>query len=174
MSLKNLAGIQQVYELTKKARAAQPKLSLYSQEQIDRIVAAMAKAGRDASEYLARLAAGETKLGRVESKIAKNRFAVDEVYESIQSLKTVGVIGYDEVQRCYEIAEPVGVIAAVIPMTNPTSTAMFKALIGIKSRNSVIFAPHPKAVRCIDEAVKVMRDAAIGAGAPEGFLECLT
>ncbi len=174
MNIQDIPGIQEVHSLVAKAKIAQEKLAYYSQQEIDRIIAAMAKAGTDADEYLARMAAGETGLGRVESKTAKNRFSVTEVAQSILNLKTVGIIGYDEVQHCYEIAEPVGIIAAIIPMTNPTSTAMFKSLISIKARNVVIFAPHPKAVHCTAEAVKILHDAAVAAGAPANCLQCVT
>ena len=173
MDMRYVDGIRDVHRMVQQAAEAYQKLKHYSQEEIDRVVGAMAQAAWDSSEHLARLAAGETGMGRVESKIAKNRFAAGDVYQSIKDMKTTGVIRYDEQRNCYEIAEPVGVVAAIIPTTNPTSTVIFKALISIKSRNSVVFAPHPKAVRCIAEAVKVMKNAAIRAGAPEGCLECL-
>ena len=170
----DLEAIQQVYDLVKRASIAQKRLASYSQQQVDAIVAAMAKAGGESSEYLARLAVEETGMGRVTSKIAKNHFAVTEIYESIRHLKTTGIINFDASQQCYEIAEPVGVIAAIIPTTNPTSTALFKALIAIKARNSVVFAPHPRAVRCTSETVAVINAAAIQAGAPDGCLECIS
>ena len=173
MSEIDIEAIQQVYNLVKKARGAQKQLASYSQQQIDAIVAAMAKAGGAASESLARLAVEETGMGRLESKVAKNRFAVTEVYQSIRHLKTTGIINYDTSQQCYEIAEPVGVIAAVIPTTNPTSTVLFKALIAIKARNSIVFAPHPRAVRCTAQTIAVINAAALQAGAPAGCLECL-
>ena len=172
--IKDFTGIEEVHNLVKKAKSAQEKLALCSQEQIDRIIDSMEKAALDACDHLARLACGETGMGRVESKIAKNRFAVQNVCDSIRSLKTCGVIRYDEKQNVYEIAEPVGVIAAVIPTTNPTSTTLFKSLIAIKARNTIVFAPHPKAIRSTAEAAKIMRDAAIRAGAPEGCIECIT
>ncbi|NUM34390.1 MAG: aldehyde dehydrogenase family protein [Candidatus Brocadiae bacterium] len=171
--IKDFTGIEEVHSLVKKAKNAQEKLALFSQKQIDAIVHAMEKAGLEAAEHLARLACGETGMGRVESKIAKNKFAVKNVCDSLRNLKTCGVLRYDEKQNCYEIAEPVGVIAAVVPTTNPTSTALFKALISLKSRNSIVFAPHPKAIRCTSEAAKIMKDAAIKAGAPDGCIECI-
>ncbi len=174
MDIKDLAGIQEVHSLVAKAKIAQEKLSDYSQQQIDQIITAMAKAGNQAAEHLARIAAGETGMGRVESKIAKNRFASTEVFSSIINLKTVGILGFNAKQQCYEIAEPVGVVAAVIPTTNPTSTAIFKSLISVKSRNTVIFAPHPKAIHCTAETVKILNDAAVAAGAPQDCLQCIT
>ncbi|HPY75501.1 MAG TPA: aldehyde dehydrogenase family protein [Planctomycetota bacterium] len=173
MNLKDISGVQEVHSLVEKARVAQEKLLNLSQSQIDQIVANMVQAGLKNAEHLARLAAGETSIGRVESKILKNRFAVQEVYKSCKDLRTVGVIGYDETQKCFEIAEPVGIIAAIIPTTNPTSTTLFKALISLKSRNPVIFAPHPRAVRCIFESAKIMHDAAVAAGAPRDCIGCI-
>lgn len=174
MDIRDIPGIQEVHGLVAKAQTAQEKLATLSQAEVDRIVLAMSKAGQQAAEHLARLAAGETGMGRVESKTIKNRFAATQVYESIAHLKTVGIIGYDEAHQCYEVAQPVGIIAAIIPTTNPTSTAIFKALISIKGRNAAIFAPHPKAVHCTAEAVKVLHDAAVAAGAPENCLQCIT
>lgn len=172
--IKDIAGIEEVHALVQKAKKAQEILASFTQTEIDGVVEKMAKAGLEAVEHLARLAAGETGMGRVESKIAKNQFAVREVYEFLRPLKTAGILGYDEKQNCYEIAEPVGVVAAVIPTTNPTSTTLFKALICLKARNAVIFAPHPKAIRCTGEAAKIMHEAAVKAGAPEGCIGCLT
>ncbi len=172
--IKDFAGIEEVHSLVKKAKSAQERLALCSQEEIDRIIDSMEKAGLGSCEHLARLACGETGMGRVESKIAKNRFAVKNVCDSLRNLKTCGVLRHDEKQNCYEIAEPVGVIAAVIPTTNPTSTTLFKSLIALKARNSIVFAPHPKAIRCTAEAAKIMKEAAIKAGAPEGCIECVT
>lgn len=172
--MKKLESIRQVYEFVQKAKAAQRKLASYTQQEIDTIVAAVAEAGRNAADHLARMAAGETGMGRVESKIAKNRFAVENVYRSIRDMKTTGIVRHDTETGCYEIAQPVGVIAAIIPTTNPTSTTLFKALVGLKARNCVVFAPHPRAVRCISHATEVAYKAAVAAGAPQDCLQCIT
>lgn len=173
MNEKEIAGINEVNLLVDKADRAQKKLAYYSQQEIDTIISAMAKAAWDNAEHLARLAAGETGMGRVDSKTEKNKFACKEVYEHILPMKTTGIIRFDEKQNCYEIAEPIGVIAAVIPTTNPTSTTIFKALINIKARNSIVFAPHPRAVNCINETVKILQNAASLAGAPDDCMSCM-
>lgn len=170
----DLFAIQEVRELLAKAKEAQKKLATYSQKQLDTIIDAMAQAGLQASEKLARLASGETGMGRVESKIAKNRFAVQDIYENIRPLKTVGALPFDPEKGYYEVAEGVGVVAAVIPTTNPTSTTIFKALIALKSGNCIVFAPHPRAKRCIRESAKIVYEAALMAGAPEGCIGCVT
>ncbi len=170
----DLFAIQEVRELLAKAKEAQKKLATYSQKQLDTIIDAMAQAGLQASEKLARLASGETGMGRVESKIAKNRFAVQDIYEDIRPLKTVGALPFDPEKGYYEVAEGVGVVAAVIPTTNPTSTTIFKALIALKSGNCIVFAPHPRAKRCIRESAKIVYEAALMAGAPEGCIGCVT
>lgn len=173
MDIRDIPGIQEVHNLVAKAQIAQETMATLSQDEVDRIVASMAKIAQQSAEYLARMAAGETAMGRVESKTVKNLFAATQVYESISQLKTVGIIGYDEAHQCYEVAQPVGIIAAILPTTNPTSTAIFKSLIAIKARNVVIFAPHPKAVHCTAEAVKILHTAAVSAGAPENCLQCI-
>src|SRR5262245_15768098 len=139
----DLLSIQQARDLVAKAKLAQAVLEHFSQEQVDRIVDAMAEAGDRAAESLARLAVEETGYGTVESKIAKNRFVTREHYRWVRSLRTVGVISRDEDAGVYELAEPVGVIAGIIPVTNPTSTALFKVMIALKSRNAIVLSPHP-------------------------------
>ncbi|MFJ8148190.1 bifunctional acetaldehyde-CoA/alcohol dehydrogenase [Streptomyces sp. NPDC096048] len=138
-----------------------------SQEQVDHIVKKASVAALDQHTALARLAVEETGRGVFEDKAAKNMFACEHVTHSMGHTKTVGVIGRDDIEEMVEIAEPVGVVAAVTPVTNPTSTTVFKALIALKTRNPVIFAFHPSAQRCSSEAARVVRDAAIAAGAPE-------
>ena len=128
------------------------KYSIFPQDKVDRIVEAMAEAGIKASQRLAELAVEETGYGKVNDKIAKNLFAVKNVFDSIKDLKTVGVISRDDEKKIIEIAHPMGVVAAITPTTNPTSTVMFKSLICAKSRNAVIFIPHPRAVECSREA----------------------
>ncbi|NNU90709.1 bifunctional acetaldehyde-CoA/alcohol dehydrogenase [Anoxybacillus sp. CHMUD] len=143
----------------------------YDQETIDHIVKQMALAGLDKHMYLAKLAIEETKRGVYEDKIIKNIFATEYIYHNIKYDKTVGVIRENEQEGIIEIAEPVGVIAGVTPVTNPTSTTMFKALISIKTRNPIIFAFHPSAQTCSSEAARILRDAAIAAGAPEHCIQ---
>ncbi|WP_042457008.1 bifunctional acetaldehyde-CoA/alcohol dehydrogenase [Neobacillus dielmonensis] len=143
----------------------------FNQETIDEIVKQMALAGLDQHMTLAKLAIEETKRGVYEDKIIKNMFATEYVYHNIKYNKTVGIISENELEGIIEIAEPVGVIAGVTPLTNPTSTTMFKALISIKTRNPIIFAFHPSAQKCSSEAARILRDAAIKAGAPENCIQ---
>ncbi len=150
-----------------RAKTALEKFMSYDQEKIDEIVKAMAMSGLDEHMHLARLAVDETGRGVYEDKITKNIFSTEYIYHSIKYDKTVGIINDNENEDYYEVAEPVGVIAAVTPVTNPTSTTMFKAIIAIKTRNPIIFAFHPSAQKCSAEAARVLRDAAVAAGAPE-------
>ncbi|WP_026567495.1 bifunctional acetaldehyde-CoA/alcohol dehydrogenase [Bacillus sp. UNC41MFS5] len=143
----------------------------FDQETINEIVKEMALAGLDQHMPLAKLAVEETGRGVYEDKIIKNMFATEYVYHNIKYDKTVGIINENEHEGMIEIAEPVGVIAGVTPVTNPTSTTMFKALISIKTRNPIIFAFHPSAQKCSSEAARVLRDAAIKAGAPENCIQ---
>ncbi len=158
-------------ELAAKALAALEKFMDCDQEKIDKIVKAMAIAGLDDHMRLAKMAVEETGRGVYEDKITKNIFATEYIYHSIKDIRTVGLISENENEGFYEVAEPVGVIAAVTPVTNPTSTTMFKALIAIKTRNPIIFAFHPSAQKCSAEAARVLRDAAVAAGAPENCIQ---
>ncbi|MHB1376519.1 MAG: aldehyde dehydrogenase family protein [Candidatus Humimicrobiaceae bacterium] len=169
----DLLSIQKARNLIKSAREAYKIFSTFSQEQVDRIVEAMARAGIEASESLAKSAFEETGYGNVKDKTAKNLFSTKNVYDSIKDLKTVGVISEDRQKKIIEIAHPMGIICAITPTTNPTSTVMFKALIAIKSRNAIVFAPHPSAVRCSCEAADVLAKAAKSQGAPDGLISCL-
>lgn len=155
-----------VDKLVEKANRARQVLLGLSQEEIDKIVRAMALAGLEAHMELARHAVEETKRGIFEDKVIKNIFSTESVYHSIKYKKTVGVINTDAEEDLIEVAEPVGVIAAIIPVTNPTSTTMFKSLICIKTANPVIFSFHPGSQKCSVAAAKVMLDAAVAAGAP--------
>lgn len=154
-------------QLVANAQKALEKFRNYDQETIDKIVKEMALAGLDQHMPLAKMAVEETKRGVYEDKIIKNIFATEYIYHNIKYDKTVGIIRENPHEGIVEIAEPVGVIAGVTPVTNPTSTTMFKALISIKTRNPIIFAFHPSAQKCSSEAARVLRDAAIKAGAPE-------
>ncbi len=169
---KDLASIQEARDLVNAAYEAWKVWSKASQEQVDRVCAAMAEAGFQASERLGRLAQEETGYGVAAHKKLKNEFGSRMVWESIRDLKTVGVIRHDPARRLYEIAWPMGVVAALIPSTNPTSTAFFKALIAVKARNAIVIAPHPAAARCTYEAAQAMTLAAEQAGAPKGLIGC--
>jgi len=170
----DLKSIQQARDLIETASKAQHLFKEATQEQVDRIVKAMAEAGEAHAERLARLAVDDTKMGRYEDKILKNLFGSRTLYDYIKNMKTVGVISKSLDGKVWEIAEPMGVVAALIPTTNPTSTAMYKAIIAVKSRNGIVMAPHPRAVKCTAEAAKVMSDAAEKAGAPKGLINCIT
>jgi len=171
---KDLLSIQQARALAAAAREAQKVVKEFSQEQVDRIVEAMADAARTEAEHLARLAHEETGFGNTKDKTLKNLFAAVDVMDYIRPLRTVGILREDKERRVVEIAEPMGVVAAVIPSTNPTSTAIFKALISIKARNAVVMSPHPSARNCILETVRVMHGPAVAAGLPKDALSCMT
>ena len=171
---RDLASVQEARNLLKAARAAQQALKEYSREQVDAIVKAMKEAGEAESCRLGALAVEETGMGRYEDKCFKNYFASHHVYEYIKDMKTVGIVRKDEAAKMWEIAEPVGVIAGIVPTTNPTSTAIFKSMCALKARNAIVFSPHPSAVRCTAEAARVMNQAAVAAGAPANVVGCLT
>lgn len=171
---KDLQSIQEARNLAAQAKEAQLEYKYYNQEQVDKIVKAMAEAGYEKAEYLAKLAYEETGFGKVSDKIIKNQFATRDVYESIKNLKTVGVIDIQKNGKLLKIAEPMGVIAALIPSTNPTSTAMFKAIISLKCRNAIVASPHPKALNCTIESLRILSEAAEKAGAPKGLIQCIT
>lgn len=169
----DLESVQEVRSLLEQAKVAQQIISNMTQEQIDKIVDQMAQAALSNSEQLAALAVEETGFGNIADKREKNLFSARDIYESIKNKKTAGVISTDETNKVWEVAEPVGIVAGIIPSTNPTSTAIFKALIAVKSRNAIVISPHPSALQCTNETVKVMATAAVQAGAPEGLVSCL-
>jgi acetaldehyde dehydrogenase (acetylating) len=171
---RDLASIAEARALARRAKKAWLELAEFSQTQIDSIVDAMAAAATRHAEALARLAVEETGYGIVADKIQKNLFASDKVYQFIRPMKTVGVIARHDDTRVTEIAEPFGVVAAVVPSTNPTSTAIYKILIAIKARCAIVLSPHPAAVRCITRVAELMNEAAIKAGAPEGAINWMT
>ncbi len=154
----------------KRIREAQKAYSIFTQEQVDKIFLAAASAANKARVPLAKMAVEETGMGVVEDKVIKNNYASEYIYNAYKNTKTCGVIEEDKAYGVQKIAEPIGVIAAVIPTTNPTSTAIFKALIALKTRNGIIFSPHPRAKKCTIEAARIVRDAAIKAGAPENII----
>ena len=151
-------------------RAAQEKFAEYSQEQVDAIFRAAAVAANARRIDLAKMAVAETGMGVVEDKVIKNHYASEYIYNTYKNTPTVGVIEKDDSFGIKKVAEPIGLVAAVIPTTNPTSTAIFKALISLKTRNGIIFSPHPRAKQCTIEAAKVVLNAAVKAGAPEGII----
>ncbi|MBR6663653.1 MAG: aldehyde dehydrogenase family protein, partial [Alphaproteobacteria bacterium] len=153
-----------------RVKTAQEVFATYSQEQVDKIFAAMALAANNARIPLAKMAVAETGMGIVEDKVIKNHFASEEIYNKYRNAKTCGVIEKDDTNGYTKMAEPLGVIAGVIPTTNPTSTTIFKTLIALKTRNGIIFSPHPRAKKCTIEAAKIMLDAAVKAGAPKNII----
>src|SRR5262245_46352720 len=171
---RDLTSIAEARALARRAKQAWLELAEFSQEQIDRIVDAMAAAATSAAEAFARLAVEETGFGVVEDKVQKNLFSSQKVYEFIRPMKTVGVIARHEDRRVVEIAEPFGVVAAVVPSTNPTSTAIYKILIALKARCAIVLSPHPAAVKCITRVAEVMEEAARRAGAPVGAINWMT
>src|ERR1700746_3668918 len=167
---RDLASVAEARALARRAKKAWLQLAEFSQEKIDAIVDAMAAAATPQAESFARLAVEETGYGVVEDKIQKNLFSSQKVYAFIRPMKTVGVIARHDDRRVVEIAEPFGVVAAVVPSTNPTSTAIYKILISLKARCAIVISPHPAAVKCITAVAEVMEDAARRAGAPAGAI----
>src|SRR5918996_2967169 len=171
---RDLASIAEARALARRAKAAAGPLAEFSQEQIDALVDAMASAVTPQAEALARLAHEETGYGVVADKVQKNLFSSEKVYRFIKPIKTVGVINRRDDLKVIEIAEPFGVVCAIVPSTNPTSTAIYKILIAIKARCPIVISPHPAAVRCITRVAEVMTDAARRAGAPDGAISWMS
>ncbi len=165
-------AVHEIDVLAAKALTALEEFKGFSQEQVDKIVEAMTAAGVANERYLAEFAVEETGIGNVEDKVIKNHFGTQVVYDYMKDAKSVGVI--EEKNGIISIAEPFGIVAAVTPTTNPTSTTMFKCLIALKGRNVIILAFHPRAQRCSAEAAKIMLDAAVAAGAPENCIQWVT
>ncbi|MGG1664077.1 acetaldehyde dehydrogenase (acetylating) [Brevibacillus sp. NRS-1366] len=170
----DLQSVQEVRQYLLTAKEAQKRIQVMSQSQIDQIVQSMAEAAKSEAGRLAVLAVEETGYGRVADKTVKNLFAANDVYQAVKEMKTVGIIKRDEQNRVWEIAQPVGVIAGIVPSTNPTSTVIFKALISVKAGNAIVFSPHPQAAKCTKEAARIMQAAAERAGAPAGLISCIT
>src|SRR2546429_7803450 len=169
---KDLISVQQARDLVEAAHRAQAEVARLDQAKIDRICAAMARAALRESPRVAALAVEETGYGIPEDKQEKNRFAAEDVWNFFKNLRTVGVVS--ETKDVVEIASPRGVVAGIIPSTNPTSTAIFKILISIKSRNAIVMSPHPSAARCINEVAKAMREAGVKEGLPADAIGCMT
>ncbi|MEM9802099.1 MAG: aldehyde dehydrogenase family protein [Planctomycetota bacterium] len=170
----DLRALQEVRDAVSRAKAAQEIAASWTQEQTDRVCAAMARAAAGAAYDLARIAVDETGIGRVHYKVLKNLFGSEGVWGSIENERTVGFVSRDERNGIHEVATPVGIVAGIVPTTNPTSTAMYKALISVKGRNAVVISPHPRAKRCIGETCEVMRRAIERAGGPPDLVVCLS
>ena len=171
---KDLAARQEARGLCRQAEQAQKTLSGFTQEQLDRIVEAVANACAAASVELAELAVRETGFGNAEDKATKNRFASETVAKAFRGKQCVGVLKEDPREKLWEVGVPVGVICGIVPSTNPTSTVCYKSLIALKSGNAIVFSPHPKAVSCTLRAARIAAEAAEKAGAPRGAVSCLS
>ncbi|MBQ8834137.1 MAG: acetaldehyde dehydrogenase (acetylating) [Oscillospiraceae bacterium] len=171
---KDLAARQEARRLAKEAEAAQRQLAQMSQAQLDAIAEGIAQAFSQAAPTLAEMAVRETGFGNVEDKITKNRFASEKVAEAVRDMKTVGILREVPEKKLWEVGVPVGVIAAIVPSTNPTSTVCYKAMIALKAGNAIVFSPHPKAITCTLKAAQIVAEAAERAGAPRGSVACLT
>ena len=171
---KDLLSVQEVRDLVEKAKKAQQEFALKSQEEVDAIVKSVAEAGVRNAKRLAKMAHEETGFGIEADKVIKNVFGSRGVYEAIKDMKTIGVLEVDEEKKTKKIAIPVGIVAGLIPSTNPTSTAFYKSEIALKGGNAIIFSPHPNAKNCIVEAVKVIRTAIAEAGGNEDLVSVIT
>lgn len=169
---KDLQSIEQARQLVEQAHTAQKTLASFSQEKVDEIVGAMAHAAQADAQRLGEMAHLETGYGTAADKATKNRFSAEQIYNFIKPMRTVGVVR--QTDSIIEVASPRGVVAAIIPSTNPTSTAIFKILIAIKARDAVVLSPHPSATNCINETARIMREAGEAAGLPSGAISCMT
>lgn len=170
----DLRARQEARTLARAAGESARKLRKFTREQLDRIVEAIASAFCDAAGELAEMAVKETGFGNVKDKTEKNLFASRCVADAIRDMKTVGILRKDEEKGLWDIGVPVGVIAGIVPSTNPTSTVCYKAMIALKAGNAIVFSPHPKAIQCTLRAAEIVARAAVSAGAPEGAVSCLT
>ena len=164
-------SVEKLQEAILRTRKAQQEFATFTQEQVDKIFLAAASAANKARIPLAKMAVEETGMGVVEDKVIKNNYAAEYIYNAYKDTKTCGVIEEDKAFGIKKIAEPIGVVAAVIPTTNPTSTAIFKCLLALKTRNAIIISPHPRAKNCTIAAAKLVLEAAVSAGAPEGIID---
>ncbi len=171
---RDLVSVQEVRTLIRKATAAQQVLADYSQAQVDALVDAMARAGQTHARRLAEMAVEETGFGKVQDKITKNMLASKILLDSIKGMKTIGMISDDQSRKVMEVAVPFGIVAGLVPSTNPTSTTIYKAIISIKAGNAVIFSPHPSALKCITETVRILREALVSLGAPEELISVMS
>lgn len=170
----DLRSVQEVRDLVRLGKSASLQIADYSEEKIDRILCNMVKVAKENAVSLAKMAVEETGFGKVEDKTYKNHLASVLLYDAIKDMKTIGVISEDANGKVIDIAEPVGLIMGIVPSTNPTSTAIFKSMIAIKSRNAIIFSPHPSAAKCTLQAARLMHEAAVAAGAPANIIGCIS
>jgi acetaldehyde dehydrogenase (acetylating) len=170
---RDLESVQEARRLIQAAHQAFHQFENFTEEQVERILLEISKTAIANAQLLARSAVEETGYGTVEHKTLKNLFCAEDVYRAIRPMKTVGIVSEDRDKKVFEVASPIGVIAAIIPSTNPTSTAIYKALIALKGRNVIVFSPHPSALRCIAETARLLADAAERAGAPKGVISCM-
>ena len=170
----DLQTVQEARNLARQAQKAEDVFCKFTNEQVDRILQNMVRVAEENAAKLARMAVEETGFGKVEDKIVKNQVASRDVYNYIKDMKTIGVIHEDTVNRITEIGEPVGVVLGIIPSTNPTSTVIYNAMIALKARNTIVFSPHPAALKCTVEAARLMAEAAETAGAPLGTISTIT
>ena len=168
--MKNITNINELEELIETVKSAQKKYAEFTQEQVDEIFRKAAIAANAERIRLAKEAVAETGMGIVEDKVIKNHFAAEYIFNKYKDCQTCGIIEEDKSFGIKKIAEPVGIIAGVVPTTNPTSTAIFKALLALKTRNAIIFSPHPRAKKCTAEAARIVLKAAVEAGAPENIV----
>lgn len=171
---KDLESIQQARECLVRAKKAQEELDNFTQKQVDAICAAIADEAFKQAAHLGKLAVEETGIGRADSKKIKNEFCARNLQDAMKEMKTCGIIRRDEQKMVFDIAEPMGTVAAIIPTTNPTSTAICKILISIKSRNTIVISPHPRAVKCIAETARICLEAGLKAGLPQGSIGWMT
>ena len=170
----DLQTVQEARNLARQAQKAEDVFCKFTNEQVDRILQNMVRVAEENAAKLARMAVEETGFGKVEDKIIKNQVPSRDVYNYIKDMKTIGVIHEDTVNRITEIGEPVGVVLGIIPSTNPTSTVIYNAMIALKARNTIVFSPHPAALKCTVEAARLMAEAAETAGAPLGTISTIT
>src|SRR3989304_1624271 len=169
----NYSSADVVNEMVSAAKIAQQKYAEFSQEQVDEIVFRASIAANEALILLAQEAVHETSMGIVEDKVIKNHFAAEFIYNHYRETKTCGEIFHDPEGGIRKIAEPVGIIAGIVPTTNPTSTIIFKSLLALKTRNAIVFCPHPNAKKCSAHAAQIISDAAVAAGAPQNIIICI-
>lgn len=170
----DLRSVQEARDLARLGDKAGKELSYFTEEQIDKILRNMVKVAKENAVSLAKLAVEETGFGKVKDKTYKNYMASSLLYNEIKDMKTIGIINEDEQKKIIEVAEPMGLLLGIVPSTNPTSTVIFKSLISLKSRNAIVFSPHPSALNCTLKAVELMNNAAVEAGAPKNVISCVS
>lgn len=170
---KDLTSIQEARDCIRRAQAAGEVLAAMEQSQLDKLVAAIAQAGRDHARELAQLAVEETGFGVMEHKVIKNRFAADRVYAAIKDQKVVGLLGKNDQEKTWDFGVPMGVVAGLVPSTNPTSTVLYKSMIALKAGNPIVFSPHPNALRCIVRTCELASQAVESAGGPKDAVTVL-